>query len=294
MKLIYRLSALAFVITLAMSAFAQGNCNEADLQYIGENNEFVQQVTASCGQDCLFAADPEACFEACMSQVTPLSSQCLSCFSDQVSCATSSCFFPCVFGSEENCAACIEANCLADFQVCAGIEDADGDGFTNLSDCDDNNPLVYPGAPGTNEGIDNNCDGIIDETECLLLTWFEDADGDGFGNSVVTVIACNQPDGFVASGGDCDDGNALVFPGAPGTGDGIDNNCDGEVTGDELAAPDCLGDFDGDNVITTNDLLTFLSNFGCTGGCVGDLDGDGNVTSTDLLVFLTVFGTLCD
>lgn len=206
--------------------FSQENCTQEDLFYIGENNEYVQQVTSQCGQECLFAADPEGCFEACMSQLVPLTSDCIGCFSAQVDCATSLCFFPCVFGSDEQCAACIEANCLADFQVCAGIVDNDGDGFTTLSDCDDNNPLVYPGAPGTGEGIDNNCDGVID--------------------------------------------------------------------GDELAPVPCLGDFDGDQTVSTSDLLVFLSDFGCTENCIADLDGDDTVGTNDLLLFLTYFGITCD
>lgn len=47
--------------------------------------------------------------------------------------------------------------------------DADGDGFANTSgrckgnDCDDSNPDVFPGAVELCDGVDNNCDGQIDE-----------------------------------------------------------------------------------------------------------------------------------
>ena len=42
--------------------------------------------------------------------------------------------------------------------------DVDGDGFTsNDGDCDDSNPLINPAAEEDCDGIDNNCDGVIDE-----------------------------------------------------------------------------------------------------------------------------------
>lgn len=56
----------------------------------------------------------------------------------------------------------------------------------------------------------------------------------------------------------------------------------------------CIGDFDNDGFITTNDLLIFLANFGCVENCETDLDGDGIVGSSDLLVFLSVYGTPCN
>ncbi len=272
---------------------AQGACTQTDLFYIGDNLEFVQSVAATCGQDCLFAADPEACFQACMSAQVELTEGCVSCFSGQTSCAVDACFFPCVFGSEADCAACIETNCLADFQVCAGIVDLDNDGFSTLYDCDDNDPLVFPGAPGTNSGIDNNCDGVIDATECIGSVWFADTDNDGFGDDNVSVTACDQPLGYVSVGGDCDDSNATVYPGAEGTGESIDNDCNGLVEGDEAPA-DCPGDFNGDFSVNISDLLVFLSNFSCTQDCFTDLDDNGVVNSADLLAFLTVFGITCD
>ncbi len=50
-------------------------------------------------------------------------------------------------------------------------------------------------------------------------------------------------------------------------------------------------DFDSDGLVTTNDLLMFLGEFGLEGeGIPADLNNDGQVTITDLLEFLTDFG----
>lgn len=285
----------AVLLAMASTLMAQGNCTEDDLLYIGDNLEFVQGVAAQCGQDCLFAADPEACFAECMSAQVELTEPCVACFSEQTNCAVDNCFFPCVFGTEAECAACIEASCLADFQVCAGIVDADNDGFTNLSDCDDSNPSVYPEAPGTNEGLDNNCDGVIDASECLLQSWYADADSDGFGNPLSTIEACEAPPGFVSDNTDCDDSNGVQYPGAPGTGEGIDNNCNGVIDPDEESSGPCVGDTNSDLTVNAEDLLLLLGGFGCTNNCgTADLDGDGSVGSSDLLVLLSGFGNLCD
>jgi hypothetical protein len=54
----------------------------------------------------------------------------------------------------------------------------------------------------------------------------------------VSQSACNQPGGFVASGDDCDDANASVYPGAPELNDGLDNQCSGDAgygIADEIA-----------------------------------------------------------
>ncbi len=48
-------------------------------------------------------------------------------------------------------------------------------------------------------------------------TFFQDADGDGFGDPTVRVLACTQPTGFVLDGTDCDDANPAVNPGVAGT-----------------------------------------------------------------------------
>ena len=124
------------------------------------------------------------------------------------------------------------------------FQDADGDGFgdpavsvmactvplpfgfvLDNTDCNDANPAVYLNAPEVCDAVDNNCNMQVDEGNvcglCLAPTrYYRDADGDGFGDPTVSVLACTtQPTGFgfVLDGTDCDDTNPAVNPGVPRT-----------------------------------------------------------------------------
>ena len=56
------------------------------------------------------------------------------------------------------------------------------------------------------DGTDNNCDGDTDEDSAIdAQTWYQDSDGDSFGNGAVVDIDCYQPSGYVLNGTDCDD-----------------------------------------------------------------------------------------
>jgi hypothetical protein len=138
--------------------------------------------------------------------------------------------------------------------------DLDGDGYgnatvsqqacsapsgyvANSSDCNDSNAAVHPGAAEVCNGIDDDCDGSIDEG-AIGSTWYRDADGDTYGNATNTMLACNQPVGYVSNNTDCNDADNTIYPGAPEFCDGKDNDCDGYV---DEGIPTWYRDFDNDN-----------------------------------------------
>lgn len=60
-------------------------------------------------------------------------------------------------------------------------------------------------------------------------TYFVDADGDGYGNPLLTGRFPQCPPGYSANNMDCDDSTAAKHPGAPELCDGLDNDCDGQI-----------------------------------------------------------------
>jgi hypothetical protein len=102
-------------------------------------------------------------------------------------------------------------------------------GFSALdSDCDDANAQRNPSRTEVCDVIDNDCDGQIDEG-LTVFAWFEDRDGDGYGNLNVVSYSCSPPMGFVSVATDCDDNQPFVNPGAQEICDGLDNDCNGTV-----------------------------------------------------------------
>ncbi len=157
-------------------------------------------------------------------------------------------------GVDDNCDGNIDEGVQLTFYA-----DADGDGYgdptvfenacspspgyvADNTDCDDTNPAVNPGAVEICNGIDDNCDGNIDEG--VQLTFYADADGDGYGDPNVFENACSPSPGFVADNTDCDDTDPAINPGAVEICNGVDDNCDGNI--DEGLQLTFYADADGD------------------------------------------------
>ena len=96
--------------------------------------------------------------------------------------------------------------------------DNDFDGFTEEEgDCDDAVPTTNPDGVETHNGIDDDCDQLIDEE---------------------TEAYDDDQDGFTELQGDCDDTNFDVYPGAQEECDGVDQDCNGVIDNDT----DCFDD----------------------------------------------------
>jgi Putative metal-binding motif/FG-GAP repeat len=157
------------------------------------------------------------------------------------------------------------------------ITDGDGDGDPSEeaggTDCDDEDAEIFPGATDEwYDGVDANCDGADDY----------DQDADGFQTDVYN-------DDATEGGGDCMDGNAAIYPGAPDTWyDGVDSDCaggddfdqdgDGELT--ELGGRgfDC-DDADAEIYPEATETFNALDD-----NCDGLADNDVVVSAVDVLI----------
>jgi predicted outer membrane repeat protein len=133
--------------------------------------------------------------------------------------------------------------------------DLDGDGQKDDSDCDDRNGDVFLGAPETCNGIDDDCDGLVDEG--VSTVFFLDRDADGYGDEAFASRVCTPPANGVQVAGDCDDADAAVNPDALETCNGGDDDCDGTID-----------DVEGITYFADDDLDGHGAGSPITGGCV--------------------------
>lgn len=142
--------------------------------------------------------------------------------------------------------------------------DMDGDTYGDLSspidacslprgysesydDCDDAEAAVNPGATEVCNGIDDDCEGTVDEGAADATVWYADSDSDRYGDATTSVTSCDAPRGYVADDTDCDDNRDETNPGASEYCNGIDDDCDTEIDeGSSLDAGTWYADLDSD------------------------------------------------
>jgi hypothetical protein len=123
-------------------------------------------------------------------------------------------------------------------------------------------------------GLDDDCNGSIDES--VLSTFYLDEDGDGFGVGA-TMNTCTLPAGYATVAGDCDDDNDLVYPGAEELCNGRDDNCNG-MPDEGLPSVTYYEDSDEDGY-GTGAPITFCEDPGVEYATV---DGDCNDTTAEV------------
>ena len=140
--------------------------------------------------------------------------------------------------------------------------DTDGDGQGDACDEDDDNDGVLDG---------DDC-APLDPTQTSSAVYFADVDGDGFGDATDSLIACTQPDGYVAN--KTDNCPTVANP------DQVDTDGDGQ--GDA-----CDEDDDNDGVLDADDCAPLDPTQTSSAVYFADVDGDGFGDATDSIVDCT-------
>jgi len=149
----------------------------------------------------------------------------------------------------------------------------------NADDCDDQDAEVHPDAAEACDGIDNDCNGEIDDgADGGAAVWYADVDSDGYGDPDAVLEACVEPAGHVANDEDCNDDDPSINPeGDDLPRDGIDGDCDG-LDADSLSERAHVGDA---TLLDDAAVAAFCDDYDAV---VGDLQIAGAALSGELAV----------
>ena len=153
------------------------------------------------------------------------------------------------------------------------------------TDCDDDDKAVNHAATEACNAVDDDCDGEINEAGATGETpFYADVDGDTFGDTLDSVLACTTPSGYVANEDDCDDDAVDVFPGADELCNGEDDDCNGLVDDSPLDQSSFYadGDDDGNGAGTATLACTAPNGFSATNTDCDDADATTYVGANEL------------
>ncbi|WP_168210662.1 putative metal-binding motif-containing protein [Persicimonas caeni] len=157
-----------------------------------------------------------------------------------------------------------DASDTTDLEDAADADAADTDTTDVVEDTSDVGCTPTNGGQEACDGEDNDCDGQVDEG--VKTTYYRDMDSDDYGVTGDTVESCSPSRDYSAlQGGDCNDRNEDINPGAIETCDGRDNNCDGQID---------------EGVLTTYYLDTDDDGYGVTGDSQESCSPSGDYTAT--------------
>jgi hypothetical protein len=110
----------------------------------------------------------------------------------------------------------------------------------NDDDCNDYSPNALPGGEEVCDGVDNDCDGNTDNID----GFWPDDDGDGYGREGIPASLCEpMPEGYAENRSDCNDNDSTIHPGmVEQCMDGVDNDCNGELSCMVLDITEASGD----------------------------------------------------